>query len=55
MSEAEIAALAEALARAVREALGGLTIEVDGTSLGYAAANAINENRRADGKPDLEL
>ena len=55
MNDIDVNALAEAIARAVKEALSGLTISVDKSVLGYVAAQAINDNRRAEGRTGLDL
>ena len=50
-----VSELAQAIAQAVREALSGMAIYADKTALGYVAAEAINENRRAEGRIALDL
>ena len=47
--------LIAAVKEAVRQALEGVTVTVDKATLGYLAAEAINENRLAAGKVSLEL
>ena len=55
MDRADIEYLALVIAQAVRDAVSGLTVSVDGSALGYIAANAINKNREADGRMSLDL
>ena len=55
MDRADMEYLAQLIAEAVKEALTGVSVNVAGASLGYIAAQAINDNRRSDGKAGLEL
>lgn len=42
-------------ASAIRQALSGMSVKVDGRTLGYIVADNINKNRRSDGKLALNL
>lgn len=55
MDRTDMEYLARLIADAVRDALSGVSVNVDGAALGYLAADAINRNRASDGRPALEL
>lgn len=55
MNETEMEYLAELIAQRVRETLENTPLKLDAGSLGHAAAEAINENRSAEGRLPLDL